>query len=312
MRNALNSESDLEPPSPPPKADLVRTVSPHAPRLDVHTHTEISQTFEPVSRWTPETSELYTEGDSVVSPSRTSISSIRQPGHAKFLPIRVAQPSDGSIMTNTPTSHIPSHASAIPISLTAHSSSDHLSNPGVTTTITTMPSTPAHSVHRVTTPPATFYRHSRNRSFESKTNRGAKTYAQVAFLLFMVMLSVWVPSTANRIYGVLHDKHDQKNFALNMAAAIVLPLQGFFNTCIFIFTWRRELGGSLRATWRRLNNKNEIKELETKKPEKKIPWHRPESREELVISIDEDDEKELRYPWHGEPKNASVIAVRVV
>jgi hypothetical protein len=312
MRNALNSESDLDLPQ---KDTSARVVSPLPPRLDVITHTEISQSFEPVSQWTPETSEATT----AESPqSRTSISSLQQPSRAKLTQARGPHNGDGSSFITVPANLVPSHASAIPISLTAHSSTDNLSNPNVTTTITTLPSTPTPSLRQAPTTNMPYYRHSRNRSFESKTNRGAKTYAQVAFLLFLVMLSVWVPSTANRVYGVIHHKHNQVNFALNMAAAVVLPLQGFFNALIFIFTWRRELGGSLRKAWKRMHRRNEAKEMEAKKPEMRQPWHRPESREELVISIDEDDEKDFQFPArygavrHGGPKNASVVAVRVL
>jgi hypothetical protein len=48
-----------------------------------------------------------------------------------------------------------------------------------------------------------------------------------------------VPSTINRVYGLA--EHNKANFGLNLAAAIVLPLQGFFNTCIYLFTSRREM-----------------------------------------------------------------------
>jgi hypothetical protein len=65
----------------------------------------------------------------------------------------------------------------------------------------------------------------------------------VAFLLYVAMLIVWVPSTVNRVYGLVTVKSDGGiNFALNLAAAAVLPLQGLFNACIFCFTSRVELG----------------------------------------------------------------------
>jgi hypothetical protein len=77
------------------------------------------------------------------------------------------------------------------------------------------------------------------RRAESQTNRGARTYALVAFSLYVVMLVTWVPSTANRVYGVLHA--DALNFGLNALASTVLPLQGFFNTCVYMFISRGEL-----------------------------------------------------------------------
>jgi hypothetical protein len=77
------------------------------------------------------------------------------------------------------------------------------------------------------------------RRTETQTNRGARTYACVAFSLYIVMLVTWVPSTANRVYGVVHA--DALNFGLNLLAATVLPLQGFFNTCVYMFISRHEL-----------------------------------------------------------------------
>jgi hypothetical protein len=57
------------------------------------------------------------------------------------------------------------------------------------------------------------------------------------------MLIVWVPSTVNRVYGLVAATHNGGiNFALNLAAAAVLPLQGLFNACVFCFTSRVELG----------------------------------------------------------------------
>lgn len=71
--------------------------------------------------------------------------------------------------------------------------------------------------------------------------RGARTYAKVAFLLFIVMLVVWVPSSINRFYTFSHPP----NFGMNVAAAAVLPLQGFFNCVIYCFTSREQL----RVIW---------------------------------------------------------------
>ena len=68
------------------------------------------------------------------------------------------------------------------------------------------------------------------------------------------MLIVWVPSTVNRVYGLVTVKSDGGiNFALNLAAAAVLPLQGLFNACIFCFTSRVELGRRFSRVfgWRR-------------------------------------------------------------
>ena len=67
--------------------------------------------------------------------------------------------------------------------------------------------------------------------------RGAQTYAHVAILLFIIMVIYWVPSTVNRLYSFNHPP----NFGLNVAAAAVQPLQGFFNCVIYCFTSRSQL-----------------------------------------------------------------------
>jgi len=78
--------------------------------------------------------------------------------------------------------------------------------------------------------------------------RGAQAYAQVAILLFIVMVVYWVPSTVNRLYSFNHPP----NFELSVAAAALLPLQGFFNCVIYCFTSRSQLKGiwrNAKARW---------------------------------------------------------------
>lgn len=81
--------------------------------------------------------------------------------------------------------------------------------------------------------------------------RGARTYARVAILIFVVAIIVWVPSSVNRLYTFVHPP----KFGLNVAAAAVLPLQGFFNCVIYCFTSRQQL----RTIWRGL--KAEMRKL---------------------------------------------------
>ncbi|KAG0650439.1 Cyclic AMP receptor 2 [Hyphodiscus hymeniophilus] len=59
-------------------------------------------------------------------------------------------------------------------------------------------------------------------------------YCKCAGLFSLSILITWVPSSANRVYG-LKRPHDP-SYALNLAAAAVLPLQGFWNTTIFFWT----------------------------------------------------------------------------
>ena len=59
-------------------------------------------------------------------------------------------------------------------------------------------------------------------------------YTKCAFLFAGSIVVTWVPSSANRVYGLTHASNP--SFALNIAAAAVLPLQGFWNSAIFFWT----------------------------------------------------------------------------
>lgn len=65
-------------------------------------------------------------------------------------------------------------------------------------------------------------------------------YTRVAILFCTSILITWVPASINRVYGLRHP--DTPNFGLNAASAVVLPLQGFWNTVIYFVTslgiWR--------------------------------------------------------------------------
>lgn len=65
-------------------------------------------------------------------------------------------------------------------------------------------------------------------------NRAAVSYCKWALLFFVAALVTWVPSTVNRVVTLVHP--EDKIFALNYASGLVLPLQGFWNAVIYIFT----------------------------------------------------------------------------
>ena len=65
-------------------------------------------------------------------------------------------------------------------------------------------------------------------------NRAAISYCKWALLFFVAALVTWVPSTVNRVLTLVHP--EDKIFALNYASGLVLPLQGFWNAIIYIFT----------------------------------------------------------------------------
>lgn len=65
-------------------------------------------------------------------------------------------------------------------------------------------------------------------------NKAALKYCKCAMLFFIALIITWVPSTINRIYTIV--RPDDVIFGLNIAAAIVLPLQGFWNAVIYMAT----------------------------------------------------------------------------
>ncbi|KAF2735095.1 hypothetical protein EJ04DRAFT_492119 [Polyplosphaeria fusca] len=65
-------------------------------------------------------------------------------------------------------------------------------------------------------------------------NTAAWGYFKVAFLMFAALFIVWVPSTINRLQQFA--QKGQPIFGLNLASALVLPLQGFWNAMVYIST----------------------------------------------------------------------------
>jgi hypothetical protein len=100
----------------------------------------------------------------------------------------------------------------------------------------------------------------------NEKNAEAWLYARVAFLFFLSILITWVchrfetrfrlplthlhqvPSSVNRVYALAYP--DQLNFPLNLASAVVLPLQGFWNVIVYIITSQTACKGLLNAKWR--------------------------------------------------------------
>ncbi|EFW16440.1 conserved hypothetical protein [Coccidioides posadasii str. Silveira] len=72
------------------------------------------------------------------------------------------------------------------------------------------------------------------RRLSLERHNAAKAYAKFASIYFISLIITWVPATSNRIYIFIHPL--TPNFGLLLAAAIGLPLQGFWNAIIFFTT----------------------------------------------------------------------------
>ncbi|EFQ26114.1 G-protein coupled receptor [Colletotrichum graminicola] len=68
-------------------------------------------------------------------------------------------------------------------------------------------------------------------------NNAAWSYTKCSILFFTVILIIWVPSSANRVYSVIYTK--QSSTPLEYMSAFVLPLQGFCNALIYVVTSRK-------------------------------------------------------------------------
>jgi hypothetical protein len=85
-------------------------------------------------------------------------------------------------------------------------------------------------------------------------NRAAISYCKWALLFFVAALVTWVPSTVNRVVTLVHP--EDKIFALNYASGLVLPLQGFWNAIIYIFTSLPACGALLQKITSASDNPN--------------------------------------------------------
>ncbi|KAB8265496.1 hypothetical protein BDV32DRAFT_116650 [Aspergillus pseudonomiae] len=66
----------------------------------------------------------------------------------------------------------------------------------------------------------------------SDTSTAAWAYTKYAMLFFIALIVTWVPSTVNRAYSLAYPH--SYNFALNYVSSFVLPLQGFWNSMIYM------------------------------------------------------------------------------
>ncbi|KAL7625553.1 hypothetical protein AAE478_004773 [Parahypoxylon ruwenzoriense] len=72
----------------------------------------------------------------------------------------------------------------------------------------------------------------RRANFEA--NNAAWSYSKCAILFFTALLITWIPSSANRAYSLVN--YNGVLASLEIMSALVLPLQGFWNTLIYVAT----------------------------------------------------------------------------
>ncbi|KAI9695156.1 MAG: hypothetical protein M1820_008862 [Bogoriella megaspora] len=77
-----------------------------------------------------------------------------------------------------------------------------------------------------------------------RAHQAASSYYKVSLLMFIALFAVWVPSTVNRVYALVVPT--EENFSLSFIAAMVLPMQGFWNCLVFVGTSWPELRREFR------------------------------------------------------------------
>lgn len=102
--------------------------------------------------------------------------------------------------------------------------------PSTGTTETTLPSqTPANVLDQA-------QQSARNlrKKVNQDLNNAAWSYTKCAILFFTAILITWIPSSANRVFSVIH--RGKSSVPLEFMSAFVLPLQGFWNAIIYCTT----------------------------------------------------------------------------
>ncbi|KAK3355493.1 hypothetical protein B0H65DRAFT_544744 [Neurospora tetraspora] len=76
-------------------------------------------------------------------------------------------------------------------------------------------------------------------------------YLRTSFVFAISILVTWTPSSINRVHSLLYPKNT--SYPLNLASAVVLPLQGVWNAVIFAATtWvvlKEEVEGLWKGSW---------------------------------------------------------------
>lgn len=116
--------------------------------------------------------------------------------------------------------------------------------------------TPYQTVTRITADPSPEQNRLRRASLSGRVRRGFSqwrarfgrmdpvklAYLRTSFVFAISVLVTWTPSSINRVHDVWHgsggggDGGHPPSFGLNLASAVVLPLQGVWNAVIFFST----------------------------------------------------------------------------
>jgi hypothetical protein len=97
-----------------------------------------------------------------------------------------------------------------------------------------------------------------DRRWSSAMSQSEWSYYKCAMLFFIALLVTWVPSSVNRVYSLVFP--DKVSFGLSFASGLVLPLQGFWNTVIYVATSLPACKALFRRLAEKLKRVREAKE----------------------------------------------------
>lgn len=72
-------------------------------------------------------------------------------------------------------------------------------------------------------------------------------YLRTSFVFAISILVTWTPSSINRVHNLIHP--NDVSFGLNVASAVVLPLQGVWNAIIYFSTSWATCKEEMGRTW---------------------------------------------------------------
>lgn len=117
--------------------------------------------------------------------------------------------------------------------------------------------------------------------------RAAWAYTKVAMLFFAVILTTWIPSSANRMYSHIHP--DKVSKPLQFMSATVLPLQGFWNAVIYAVTSKEACRAFLeeRGIWGQKTRLNEPTWVDEERGQRR-------SKNRTILGAKTEDSESLR------------------
>ena len=122
-------------------------------------------------------------------------------------------------------------------------------------------------------------------------NKATISYCYTALLFFIALLVTWVPSTINRLYTLIRPESSSP-FGLDFASGLVLPLQGFWNCVIYIFTSKAACKALLQEITDYFSRTNsEPSSFDLTKPNRRRkrssqPLGSTDARADIMISLD--------------------------